>query len=40
MDVQSDISVGVPQGAGVSPVLANVYLHELDKFYGRIRTEI
>lgn len=23
---------GVPQGAGVSPVLANVYLHELDKF--------
>ncbi len=24
---------GVPQGAGVSPVLANVYLHELDKFF-------
>ena len=23
---------GVPQGAGVSPVLANIYLHELDKF--------
>lgn len=23
---------GVPQGSGVSPVLANIYLHELDKF--------
>ncbi len=23
---------GVPQGSGVSPVLANVLLHELDKF--------
>ena len=25
---------GVPQGSGVSPVLANIYLHELDKFMG------
>ena len=23
---------GVPQGSGASPVLANIYLHELDKF--------
>lgn len=23
---------GVPQGSGVSPVLANIYLHELDKY--------
>jgi len=23
---------GVPQGSGMSPVLANIYLHELDKF--------
>ena len=26
---------GVPQGSGVSPVLANIYLHELDKFMER-----
>ena len=25
---------GVPQGSGVSPVLANIYLQELDKFMG------
>ena len=25
---------GVPQGSGVSPVLANIYLHEMDKFMG------
>lgn len=25
---------GVPQRSGVSPVLANIYLHELDKFMG------
>ena len=27
-----DIHIGVPQGGIVSPLLANVYLHELDKF--------
>ena len=30
---------GAPQGAGCSPLLANVYLHELDKFVMRLKTE-
>ena len=30
---------GVPQGSGVSPVLANIYLHELDKFMEKLCRE-
>ena len=30
---------GVPQGSGVSPVLANIYLHELDKFMEKYAEE-
>jgi len=29
---------GTPQGGVISPLLANVYLHELDKFMGKLRT--
>jgi group II intron reverse transcriptase/maturase len=28
----NDSYSGVPQGSGMSPILANIYLHELDKF--------
>lgn len=28
---------GSPQGSGVSPILANIYLNELDEFMGKIK---
>ena len=31
---------GVPQGSGVSPVLCNIYLNELDKFMEQYATEL
>lgn len=33
--VAKDVTVGAPQGGVISPLLANIYLHELDKFWKR-----
>ena len=30
---------GVPQGSGASPILANIYLHELDQFMEKLKGE-
>lgn len=32
-------TLGVPQGGGVSPLLSNIYLHELDKFVEKLIAE-
>lgn len=32
------LSVGVPQGSVVSPILSNIVLHELDKFMDKLKT--
>lgn len=39
-EIFSTTEEGVPQGGGLSPLLANIYLHELDKyFYTRFRSQ-
>jgi len=38
--VKRDSLIGSPQGSLVSPILANVYLHELDEFVGTLRTKL
>jgi group II intron reverse transcriptase/maturase len=37
---RKDSLIGSPQGGIVSPILANVYLHELDAFVEGLRTEL
>lgn len=39
-DVRKDSLAGTPQGGIVSPILSNIYLHELDKFVEQLRVEL
>jgi len=32
-------SLGVPQGGTISPILANIYLHELDEYIDKLKAE-
>lgn len=37
---RKDSFAGTPQGGIISPILANIYLHELDEFVERLRLEL
>lgn len=37
--LHDNINVGTPQGSILSPILCNIYLHELDKFMEKIKGE-
>ncbi len=38
--MKRDSLIGSPQGGIASPILANVYLHELDEFVETLRSEL
>lgn len=35
-----DSPLGVPQGGTISPLLSNIYLHELDLFVEKLKLEL
>lgn len=39
-EVRKDSLAGTPQGGIISPILANIYLHELDEYVERVRAEL
>ena len=39
-EARKDSLAGTPQGGIVSPILANIYLHELDEFVEQVRKEL
>lgn len=39
-EVRKDSLAGTPQGGIISPILANIYLHELDEYVEQVRAEL